>query len=258
MRAEFDVEQRGSGRDLLLLHSLLTDRESFAPVVPALARGRRVSLLALPGFGRTAPPAGPSIEDYADRVADLIATLPSKPDVIANGFGGFIAVALAARYGASIEKLVLADTGASFPEAGRAPFRAMAEAVERGGMEAIVATAVRRIFPERYLAAHPEAVAQRREVLLRMDPQRFAAACRALARVDLRASLKEIRNPTLVMVGALDQATPPELAHELANGIAGARLVEISDCGHCPPLEQPEAFLAVVTPFLGIHSRSNA
>ena len=250
MSVEFDFEQVGAGGDLLLLHSLLTDRRSFAPVVPALSRDRRVSLLALPGFGRSSP-AGPSIEDYADRVAEFARTV-GKPDVIGNGFGGFIALALAARHGEAIGRLVLADAGAAFPETGRAPFRAMAEAVEKSGMESIVLTAVRRIFPERYLAAHPEAIAERREVLMKADRAHFATACRALARVDLRPALPAIRNPTLVVVGALDAATPPELARELAANIPGAKLVMIPECGHCPPLERPEAFLAAVEPFLGI------
>jgi pimeloyl-ACP methyl ester carboxylesterase len=247
--AVFDVEQSGAGRDLLLLHSLLAARESFAPVVPALARRHRVSLLALPGFAGSTP-AGPTIEDLADRVAAFVATLPGRPDVIGNGLGGFVALALAARHGKSIGRLVLADTGAAFPESGRAPFRGMAQAVEKGGMEAIVATAVRRVFPAGYLAAHPEAVAEQREVLLRARPEPFAAICRALAQVDLRAALPGIRNPTLVVVGSLDEATPPALARELAAGIGGARLVELDGCGHCPPLEQPEAFLAAVVPFL--------
>ncbi len=140
---DFDVQQVGEGRDLLLLHSLLTDRQSFARVLPALSGKRRVSLLALPGFGGSAP-AGPLVEDYADRVAEFVATLPGKPDVIGNGFGGFVALALAARHGGTLEKLVLADSAACFPEEGRAPFRAMAEAVEKNGMAAIVPAAVRR------------------------------------------------------------------------------------------------------------------
>ncbi len=117
-------------------------------------------------------------------------------------------------------------------------------------MEAIVQTAVRRIFPERYLAEHPQASEERRAVLVKANPQHFAAACRALARVDLRAALPQIANPTLVVVGSLDAATPPALAREVAAGIPGANLVEIPGCGHCPPLEQPEKFLEIVEPFL--------
>ncbi len=251
--AQFEVEQSGSGPDLLLLHSLLTDPGSFAAIVPALSRGRRVTLVSLPGFGRSTA-AGPSIEDSADRLAHLLSALGGKPDVLGNGYGGFIAVALAARHGAKLGKLVLADTGAAFPEAGRAPFRAMAEAVEKGGMAAIVDTAVRRIFPEAYLAAHPEAIAERRKVLLQAHPVHFAVACRALAEVDLRPQLPRIANPTLVVVGKLDAATPPALARELVAGIPGAKLVELPECGHCPPLQQPVPFVASVAHFLGVEA----
>jgi 3-oxoadipate enol-lactonase len=249
--AQFEIEQTGRGPDLLLFHSLLTDPRSFAAVVPALSRSRRVTLLSLPGFGRSTP-AGPSIEDSADRLAELLPSLGEKPDVLGNGYGGIVAIALAARHGAKLGKLALVDTGAAFPEAGRAPFRAMAEAVEKGGMAAIVDTAVRRIFPDDYLAAHPRAVADRREVLLRGNVPTFAAACRALAKVDLRSELPRIRNPTLVVVGSLDAATPPALARELASGIPAARFVEMPGCGHCPPLQQPAEFIAAISTFLGL------
>jgi 3-oxoadipate enol-lactonase len=248
--AELELEQTGRGPDLVLLHSLLTDPSSFAAVVPELSRRHRVSVVSLPGFGRSNPPSGQAIEDYADRLAALLSVLGGRANVLGNGFGGFIALALAARHATRVNRLVLAGTGATFPESGRAPFRAMAQAVERSGMAAIVDAAVRRIFPDAYLATHPDVIAQRKEVLLRMNPVQFAAACRALAEVDLRRQLARFRNPTLVVVGSLDAATPPAMARELAAGIEGAQLVELPDCGHCPPLQQPAAFLAAITPFL--------
>lgn len=249
--ATFDYEQHGAGRDLLLLHSLLTDRRSFSALVPALARKRRVTLLSLPGFGETTPAPGP-IEARADRVGDFVGALaPSATvDVLANGYGGFIALALAARHPRRVGKLVLADTGAAFPEEGRATFRGMAAAVRKGGLQAVLDGAVRRIFPDAYLAAHPEAAAERKAVILEADPARFASACDALAEVDLRRALAGIESPTLVVVGTLDTATPPPLSRELAAGIRGARLVEMPGCGHCPPLQQPHELLAVIEPFL--------
>jgi 3-oxoadipate enol-lactonase len=42
------------------------------------------------------------------------------------------------------------------------------------------------------------------------------------------------------------------LARELADGIGGARFTMLPQCGHCPPLEQPDAFLSAVGPFLGL------
>lgn len=246
-----DVFQVGAGRDLVLLHSLLTDRGAFEAVVPALAASRRLTLVNLPGFGASTP-AGPSVESHAERIAGLFAALalPAATDVLGNGLGGFIAVALAQRFGALFDRLVLVDTGAAFPEGGRATFRAMAAKVEEEGMAAILDVAVERLFPDDFIAERPWLAEQRKAVLRRADAKVFAAACRALAEIDLRPGLAAIRNPTLVVVGLRDEATPPALSRELAASIAGARLVEIPGCGHSPQMQDPRAFLAAITPFL--------
>jgi 3-oxoadipate enol-lactonase len=248
-----DVTSVGEGADLVLLHSLLIDRSAFARVVPALAKRRRVHLVALPGFDGSTP-AGPGVEDYADRLAEALRLLGLGPGsaVLGNGFGGFVAVALAARHGALFDKLLLVDTAAGFPAAAKAAFAVMAEKVAGGGMGAVAEIAARRIFHDAYLVRHPEAVAERRAVLLRFNADAFIAACHALERVDLTGALERIANPTLVVVGELDAATPLDLARELAQRIAGARFVLLPGCGHCPPLEQPDAFLAAVGPFLDL------
>jgi 3-oxoadipate enol-lactonase len=248
-----DVVSSGEGPGLVLLHSLLIDRSAFAPVVPLLSRHRRVHLVALPGFDASTR-AGPGVEDYADRVAAALPALALGPGsaILGNGFGGFVAGALAARHGALFERLILLDTAASFPPAARGAFAAMAEKVAAAGMGAVAEIAARRIFHDAYLARHPEAVAERRAVLMRFDREAFVAACRALERVDLRYALAAIANPTLVVVGELDAATPLDLARELAEGIKGARFVVLPRCGHCPPLEQPDAFLSAIAPFLAL------
>jgi 3-oxoadipate enol-lactonase len=251
-----DVTSVGEGPSLVLLHSLLIDRSAFANVVPALAKHRRVHLVALPGFdGSTA--AGPGVEDHADRVAEALPLLGLGPGsaVLGNGFGGFVAVALAARHGALFEKLLLVDTAAGFPAAAKAAFSVMAEKVAGGGMGAVAEIAARRIFHDAYLNQHPEAVSERRAVLLRFNADAFIAACRVLERVDLTAALSRIANPTLVVVGEFDAATPLDLARELAQRIRGAQFVLLPGCGHCPPLEQPDAFLAAAGPFLGLPER---
>lgn len=249
---DLDVVQIGQGRDLVLLHSLLTDRTVFDPVIESLGRGRRLTLVNLPGFGASAP-AGPAIEDYADRVALLFPALGLKPettDVLAMSFGGFVGLALAARHGHLFRRLVLVDTAAAFPEPAKAPLRAMAERALRDGMGAVVETALGRMFTEPFIAAHPDIVAARSEVLRRARPEHFATACRALADLDLRPVLGKIANATLVIVGALDVTTPPALARELTAGVDGARLVEIPDCAHCPPIEKPEEFARTAGNFL--------
>ena len=122
--ADLDIVQTGSGRHLVLLHSLLTDRSAFDLVVPELANNRRLTLVNLPGYGKSSA-AGPDIEDYADRIAAMLAALrlPQQTDILGNGFGGFISIALAAKHGASFDRLIVADALAAFPEPAKLPLR---------------------------------------------------------------------------------------------------------------------------------------
>jgi 3-oxoadipate enol-lactonase len=250
-KSPLDVVQMGQGRPLVLLHSLLSDRTAFDRIAPRLAAERRVWLVNLPGFGASAP-AGPGLEQMADRIAQQLPKLglSGDADLLGNGFGGFVSVELAVRHGRLFDRLVLVDTGAAIPPQGQRAFHAMAERVESGGMEAVLATALQRMFPDDFLAAHPAIAEERKASLRATRPEYFAAACRALARFDRRAELGAIRNPTLVVVGLRDTATPPALSHELAAGIPGASLVELPQCGHSPHIQDPEGFWRAIKPFL--------
>lgn len=250
VRAEY--RQTGNGPDLLLLHSLLTEMSVFERVLPRLAQAHRVTCLNLPGFGASDAVELSSVGEHADHVAHLMdaLSLPSTVDVFGNGFGAFVALELAIRHGARMGRLMVADTAPAFPEPAKAPFRAMAEKVRATGISAILDTAIGRMFPPAFQAAHPEVVAARKAALAPTDAPCFARACLALAALDLQPRLARIRNPTLVMCGALDQTTPPALAREVASAIPGAVYRDIEDSGHCPMLEQPEALVSMIESFI--------
>jgi pimeloyl-ACP methyl ester carboxylesterase len=252
---QLEVEIVGAGRNLVLLHSLLSDRTSFEPLAARIAKERRLILVNLPGFGRS-PPTGPTLSDYADAVAaafdDL--TLPRDTDVLGNGLGGFVALMLASRHGARFARMVLVGSAIAFPQAGRSTFRALADKVEQDGMAAVADAAMRRMFPEEFIAARPEIVAGREAVFRTIDAGVFADACRMLAALDLGEQLARIRNPTLIVVGAEDQATPPVLGRALAERLPNATLIELPGLGHCPHIQDPDAFVAAVAPFLGLQA----
>lgn len=248
-----DVVEVGSGKPLVLLHSLLADRSVFDRVTPMLARDRRVILPDLPGFGGSSS-AGATIEAIADRIAALFDALDlgQDVDVLGNGFGGFVASMLAIRHGDRFDRLVLADTGVTFTDAGRTSFHVMASRVREHGMEGVVDIAMKRLFPEDYLTANPGVLAERRAALVKTNPAFFAEACAALAGLDLTDAIGSISNPTLVLVGSLDAATPPPMAHELARSIPGAELVELDGLGHAPMAQAPEVFVEAIADFLDV------
>ena len=71
-----------------------------------------------------------------------------------------------------------------------------------------------------------------------------------MSRPDSRPLLGSIECPTLVLVGDSDTLTPPDLSKELADGIAGAKLAVIPECGHLSTIEQPDAVNAALIDWL--------
>jgi 3-oxoadipate enol-lactonase len=248
--AQVEYEQRGAGKPLLLLHSLLTEMTVFDAILPKLTG--HVTRVNLPGFGASTPVVLDTVGEQADHVARVMdaLALPRDTMVFGNGFGAFVALELALRHGARFGKLIVADTLAAFPEAARAPFRAMAGRVSAGGMQAVLDTAIARMFPPAFAERHPDIIAARKAALGAVDPACFARACLALASLDLASQTAGITNPTLVLCGALDQTTPPALARELSQKIPGARYEEIANSGHCPMLEQPAVLVEKMNRFL--------
>lgn len=251
--AGLDVLETGSGRPLIMIHSLLGDRSLFEPVMDALAARFRLIMPNLPPHGASTPMEQPAtVEAYADRVAAMADAmdLPADTHVLGNGFGGFIAVMLALRHGGRFGRFVFADAGAGFPEAARGPLRAMADRVEADGLDGVLDVAVKRMFPQSYIDSHPDVIAERRRRLAEADPVAFAGAARALGILDMHGRIGAIANAVLVMVGSEDETTPPAMSRILRDGIPGAAYVEIAGAGHCPQVQEPRTFISHVTGFL--------
>jgi pimeloyl-ACP methyl ester carboxylesterase len=251
---ELTAVRTGEGRDLVILHSLLADRHAFDPVLPALAAKHRVTLINMPGFDGSKPAALALMDAYVATIEGGFDEFDIGNDavLIGNGFGGTVALAFAIAQPERISKLVLSDAAACFPPEGRQAFAVMAQKVADNGLGAVAEIAARRVHSPDYLKAHPEAIEVRKKVLLGIDPKAFAAACKILQETDLTPLLHHLRVPTLVVCGELDQATPPALNKAIVEKAAGSRYVELPGCGHCPPLEQPEQFLAAIRDFAGL------
>ncbi len=239
--------ESGTGTPLVILHSLLTDRRAFDGVIPLLPG--RVIALDLPGYGGS-DNAEPSIEAFADHMAAAVAGLTDEPaTVMGNGLGSFVALGLAVRHPDLVGRLILVGAGSTFPEGARPVFANMASVVETGGLPAVAPTAIRRIFTEDYLDAHPDEAAERTRVLESADPEVFIAACRALERVDFTEGARNVSAPTLIVVGEEDQATPPAMATALDELLADSRVVVLPGIAHAPQLQDPQGFIDAIHEF---------
>ncbi len=239
----------GEGPPVWVFHSLLADAGSCMPLAAALSGDYRVTVPDLPGFGGSAP-VDAGLETVADRLALAIGEAGGPVAIIGNGYGSFVALALALRHPALASRLVLAGTGAAFDEPGRAAFRGMAAAASGKGLAAIADTAMRRLFSPAFQQANPALVAERRDRFLATTPAMFTAACKALAALDLRDAVRELRVPVLVLAGELDEATPPAMARQLADLLPNASFAELPGLAHVPQLQDTAAFVAAIDGFL--------
>ena len=107
----------GSGPPVVLLHAALHDRTDYAPVVDALANGRRVIALDWPGHGESPLPATPL---RAVEVGDLAVDFADRLDlhnavIVGNSVGGYAACRLALERPERVAGVVLVNTGGFTP-----------------------------------------------------------------------------------------------------------------------------------------------
>lgn len=100
----------GAGRPLILIHQTPWSSVQFSNAAPQLAAlGVEAISIDTPGYGlSTTPPEPPTIESYADAVAEAIGAMGlTAPAVAGHHTGALIAGALAARHPGSVSRLVL-------------------------------------------------------------------------------------------------------------------------------------------------------
>lgn len=247
------AEQTGAGPDIVLLHSLLTDRRVYDRIVPALSAQRRLTVVDLPGYGASDGVSG-GIRSYSAAMGELLDAMDVAPGaaVIGNGLGSFVALGMAVLRPEQVGRLVLAGAAARFPEEVRGAFDLMADKASSEGMAFVAEIAVARIFSDEYAREHPEMVDERRLALVAMEVEGFVAGCRTIRDVDFTADLVAVTTPTLIVVGSEDRATLPAYGRELAAAMPSAQYLELDGVAHGPQLQAPEQFLAAIAPFLGL------
>ena len=71
-----------------------------------------------------------------------------------------------------------------------------------------------------------------------------------MGRIDGRPTLRDIRCPTVVLGGAEDAITPPEVMAETADLVPGATYHLLPNCGHLSTMEEPEAVTDLLAAWL--------
>jgi 3-oxoadipate enol-lactonase len=250
-RAPQARDPAGSARaSMVFVHALGTDQRVWQPVVDLLPQGSRVIGYDLRGHGLSDVGSTPySIEGLARDLDELCERLGLGPSIVCGlSVGGLVAQALALARPERVRALCLCGTGARIGNAEL--WRDRAEQVRRQGLAAIAPGVVERWFTPAFGERHPERVRGYRTLLERSAPEGYLATLAALAEGDLRDRVSRLSCPTLVVSGALDAATPPDLGRELSAAIAGSAFRLLPEAAHLMSVEQPRALADTLMGFL--------
>jgi pimeloyl-ACP methyl ester carboxylesterase len=246
---EIHYEVHGSGPTLLLTHGYSSTSEMWQGQIEALSKHHKLVLWDMRGHGRSDYPDDPAAYSEASTIADIAALLDEvgARTAIVGGLslGGYMSLAFYRAHPQRVAALLIIDTGPGFKkDDARVAWNRRAndtgDRFEREGLEVLKSAG-----PERSGVSHRDATGLAR------------AARGMLTQRDARVieSLPDIKVPSLVVVGADD--TPFLAAADyMAARIPGATKVVIPAAGHAVNIDQPQAFIDAVLPFLDHLPRS--
>jgi pimeloyl-ACP methyl ester carboxylesterase len=225
---------------ILLVPGLVSSPRIFAPAVPALWRLGPVTV------------ANHIRDDSMGAIARrILVEAPPRFALAGHSMGGYIAFEIIRQAPERVAKLALINTQAR-------PDTPEATARRHGQMARAQAGEFHAVLDELFAGfVHPSRRdhADLRQLVHDMgDDIGVDAFIRqqtsVIGRPDSRPTLAAISCPTLVLTGDQDNTIPNSLSVEMADGILGAKLTILANCGHLPQPEQPQATVDALVEWL--------
>jgi len=258
--AEIYYEVHGHGQAIVFLSETACDGEVWKiHQVPEFSKDHRVIIHDYRGTGQSSKPS----IDYTTQMfaRDVIALMDHlKADdaiVVGHSMGGRVAQLLALDYPGRVKKLVLASTGSHYPQTKGLPLKIIKEMIEWGYEKYERDHTILVGFTDEFVKNHPERVEHYVKVRMQnLCPVEFYLR-HLLARQahDTSARLKDIRQPTLILVGEDDRNMTSEVNHRmssdiLAKGIPHSKLVVLQNERHSYFFANPDAAHKAIREFI--------
>ncbi len=232
--------QEGTGHDVICLLGWGQDTRMFEPTLNHLSDRFRVSVLDLPGFGKsTMMKSAWSVDDYVDWLKAFIENQNiDNPILIAHSFGGRVSIKYASQY--PVHKMVLTGAAGLKPKHGLDYYA-----------KVYSFKAAKQIFKLPLIKNYKD------QVLKNFGSSDYKAISGPLkesfvkiVNEDLRGYLPKVEASTLLIWGEKDDATPLWMGKVMEKEMRDAGLVVFNNEGHYAYWNQIDRFHKIVDTFL--------
>lgn len=245
----YTVDGPDNAPALMLSNSLGTTHRMWEPQLAAFSAKYRVIRYDRRGHGQSDSPPGPySLEDLGkDALAIMDVAGAKSVNWCGLSMGGMTGLWLASHHPDRIQKLVAVSSATFMPPPEL--WNGRIKTAQDKGIEVLAGPTMQRWFTAGFLKGNQDKVTFIREQFLETTVEGFSGCAAAMRDMDQRESVKEIKAPTLVIVGADDQGTSPAEAGIIVNRIPNARGIILKG-SHIINVEAAEAFTKEVLEFL--------
>lgn len=245
----------GAGRAVILVHGVLVDHRMWQAQVDALSPYYRVCGIDMLGHGEAPDPPGErTLADFVDQVDEVVDRFSDMRPPVLGGFsmGGLIAQAYAVQHHGKLGGLVLMNTVHDrSPEQSATVRERFADNVSRG-VENAIESGTRRWFKPQDYETHGDAIARTIDQMRSGDFTAKRKAHRVFAHCDAEVTgkLGAVSCPALVMTGAQDTGSTPEMAQKMANALPDAELHILDGQHHMMPVLDADRVNGILLKFL--------
>jgi pimeloyl-ACP methyl ester carboxylesterase len=226
---------------LVLIPGLLADETTWKRQIAHFSSSYQV-IVPRGHFGK------PTIAAMADQI---LSEAPLRFALVGWSMGGYVALEIMRRAPARIARLGLISTSARPDAPGDAQERRSSVALAERELPSIAWRQKMGLSFYRPDRLSPQTLLELEAMNDRLGAALYRSQQEAIiARADNRPLLSTISCPCLVICGTHDQRTPPVCSWEIASAIVGADLHLLAECGHCSPIEDPDAVNALLEAWL--------
>ena len=256
---EINYEVEGSGPPIVLVHGGGADLICWEEMVPDLARDFTVYRYDQRGFGETQRPPEPVVSMKVwtqDLLGFLDALSLESPALVGWSLGASVILNFACEHPARCSAAIpVGSPGPKKVVFDKSGFVKRQELADQGlSIEEIIDKTfdfTRAAFSQWSRDENPESLEKIRAMLCRNSAGDYAEMVAAFDQLsDFGDKLPKLRARALILCGAEDGRTPPNLSEAIHERLPGSQLALIPDCGHYGCYEKPAETSALIRDFL--------